>query len=64
MSRIIEKISLFIQESRQELKKVNWPSKNETVRYTTFVIIVSIAIALFLGLGDSIFIYLVKFLVS
>ncbi|KKU15813.1 preprotein translocase subunit SecE [Candidatus Jorgensenbacteria bacterium RIFCSPLOWO2_02_FULL_45_12] len=49
-------ISNFIQESRQELKRVNWPTKKETVKYTVFVVLFSIGIAAFLGILDFIFV--------
>ena len=41
-----------MQESRQELKKVNWPSKTETIRYTLFVVFFSIVLSIFLGVLD------------
>lgn len=46
------RIVTFLQESKQELKRVNWPTKDETKRYTLFVILFSLAFALFLGLLD------------
>ncbi len=51
MPRIVE----FIKESRIELKKVTWPSREETIRYTMTVIIISAALALFLGGLDYLF---------
>lgn len=44
-----DRIVQFIKESRQELKKVVWPTREETVRHTLTVIIMSGALALFLG---------------
>ena len=38
-----------------EMKKVNWPTKKETIRYTLIVIGISIAIAIYLGGLDFIF---------
>lgn len=51
MSRIID----FIKESRIELKKVTWPTREETIRYTVTVITISAAVALFLGGLDYLF---------
>ncbi len=45
----------YIKNSKLELKKVNWPSKNTTVNYTILVIMVSIVVAAFLALVDYIF---------
>lgn len=58
------KLKIFLDESRQELKKVNWPTKEETLKYTVFVIITSIALSLFLGFWDAIFIKMVQFIIS
>lgn len=52
MSNIIERMRVFWQESRQELKRVNWPTREETIRYTLFVVGFSIFLALFLGVID------------
>lgn len=49
---MINRIKTFLQESRQEVKKVNWPTRAETLRYTLFVVVLSIVLALFLGALD------------
>ncbi len=50
-----DRIKNFLNESRQELKRVNWPTRKETVRYTLFVVLFSIGVAAFLGILDFIF---------
>lgn len=57
---MLAKLKSFLIESRQELKKVNWPRREETVRYTFFVIGLSLALALFLGILDFIFLAVLK----
>lgn len=42
----------YFRESREELRKVIWPSRPETMRMTVVVIGVSLAVAAFLGLMD------------
>ncbi len=42
----------YFFEAREELRKVIWPSRAQTTRYTLIVIGVSIAVALFLGIID------------
>lgn len=42
----------YFQDSRQELKKVSWPSKEETTNSTILVIAVSLGVASFLGAID------------
>lgn len=49
------KISKYVKESIIELKKVSWPTKKETYRYTLLVIGLSLLIASFLGILDFIF---------
>lgn len=60
---MFERINIFLQESRQELKRVNWPTRAETMRYTIFVIAFSIGIAVFLGIIDFIFLQVLDRLV-
>lgn len=52
---MFERTITFLKDSRIELKKVTWPSREETVRYTVAVIVISVAVALFLGGLDFIF---------
>ncbi|MDO8435987.1 MAG: preprotein translocase subunit SecE [bacterium] len=46
---IFSKIITFLKEVRLEVKKVNWPTRDETIRYTLIVIGVSVAVAIYLG---------------
>lgn len=39
----------FLIEVREELSKVVWPTRNEVIRLTAVVIIVSVIVGLFLG---------------
>jgi len=54
------RIKTFFQETRQELRHINWPTRQEAVRLTTFVVILSIALALFLGAFDYLFTFMLK----
>jgi preprotein translocase subunit SecE len=45
-------LTRYFKESYDELKKVSWPSRKDTVRDTLVVIGVSLAVAAFLGLLD------------
>jgi preprotein translocase subunit SecE len=42
----------YIQESREELKKVTWPSRQQVTRDTMVVIGISVAVAAFFGAID------------
>jgi preprotein translocase SecE subunit len=54
----------YIRSSTAELKKVSWPSKDTTIRYSVTVIAVCIALALFFGALDMGFSKLVTLLLS
>ncbi|MFH1187005.1 MAG: preprotein translocase subunit SecE [Candidatus Levyibacteriota bacterium] len=45
----------FLKEVRDELKKVVWPTRNEVVRLTSIVILVSLLVGFFLGGLDYVF---------
>ena len=49
------KLTNYIKESVEELKKVTWPTAKETRNYTLLVIAVSLVVAFFLGVLDIIF---------
>lgn len=55
INEIPKKIVTFLKEVRLEVKKVNWPTTNETIKYTLIVLGVSVAIAVFLGTLDFVF---------
>lgn len=57
---MISRIKEYFKESYYELKKVNWPTKNETVNLTLIVIGLSAALAAFLGFLDMIFSYILS----
>jgi preprotein translocase subunit SecE len=45
----------FIREVVAELKKVTWPTREETVKLTVVVIVISILVGAFIGGLDSLF---------
>lgn len=45
-------ITTYIQEAREELKKVLWPNRKETIRSSLLVIGISLAVAALLGAVD------------
>lgn len=42
----------FATDIIDEMKKVSWPSRAETIRLTTIVIIVSLIIGIYVGIID------------
>ena len=57
---IIQKTILFLKDVKVELKKVTWPTKQETIKHTINVIAISIVAAAFLGGIDFLFNYLIE----
>lgn len=53
----MEKMKLFLQESKREFARVNWPTTQETFKLTVIVVAMSIGVALFLGIFDFLFLY-------
>lgn len=39
----------YFSEVRDEVSRIVWPSKEQTIRYTVLVIVVSVFVGLFLG---------------
>ena len=54
----------FLKETKIELKKVKWPSKDEVVRLTLIVIAVSAGVSLFISALDFIFTKLTQLFVQ
>ncbi len=46
------KIGKFFRQVKAELKKVNWPNREELTSYTTVVIVTVIALIAFIGVID------------
>ncbi len=42
----------FATDIVEELKKVTWPTKKETIRLTTVVILISLIIGVYIGIID------------
>lgn len=54
----------FLRDTRSELKKVVWPSREEAINLTLIVIAVSVVIGLVLGAVDYVFQILFEVLVT
>jgi len=49
---IVSSFFQYLKDSKSELKRVNWPTKKQVTQYTTVIITISIAVAVFLGTLD------------
>ncbi|MEX0931693.1 MAG: preprotein translocase subunit SecE [Candidatus Paceibacterota bacterium] len=45
----------YISETRGEMKHVSWPTRKQTIMYTTLVILISAIVAMYLGALDFLF---------
>jgi len=54
-SRESHPIVKYINGTRAELRKVTWPTQEETKNLTGIIVVVTLAMAIFLGLLDYIF---------
>lgn len=57
---ISNKIKTFFKEVVVEGKKVDWPTKQETFKYTALVLGISAGVAIFLGALDFGFVQLLS----
>jgi preprotein translocase subunit SecE len=55
-SRLID----YIKGVKLELKSVSWPTRKQTINFTLLVIGLSLATAIFLGVFDALFSFLLK----
>ena len=54
----------YLKETRAELRKVTWPTREQAINLTLIVLAVTLAMALFLGAFDWLFSRLVRALVG
>ncbi len=54
----------YVRETRGELKHVSWPTRQQAIAFSIIVIMLSVGLALFLGLFDYIFSEALKFLIA
>ena len=52
---ITASIKNYFVGSYQEMKKVNWPTKSQTINYSALVIGLSVGMAIFFGVLDYVF---------
>ncbi|MBG0790442.1 MAG: preprotein translocase subunit SecE [Desulfovibrionaceae bacterium] len=60
----IKELMQFFEESKVEIKKVVWPTRKETITTCVAVLVVSVVIALYLGVVDLAFTKIVEVVLS
>jgi len=59
---VLDRIRRFLDEAWSELKKVSWPTREQTRNLTVLVFAISLAVGLYITVLDFIFSQAVKFL--
>jgi preprotein translocase subunit SecE len=57
---MIEKIKKYLKETLSELRKMTWPTKQELIGSTIVVIVVSLVVAIFIGVVDRLLSAVIK----
>ena len=64
LTRMVEPIAHYFRETRAELRKVSWPSREEAWNLTLIVLAATTAMALILGAADFVFADVVRGVVT
>ncbi|MBI5418164.1 preprotein translocase subunit SecE [Candidatus Poribacteria bacterium] len=59
MKENIESAKKYFDEVKIELKNVTWPSQSELINLTIVVLVLTIVLAVFVGIMDGIFVDLI-----
>jgi preprotein translocase subunit SecE len=60
----LRRFRAFVQDSWKELRRTSWPSRNEVYGTTLVVILVTMLIAIFLGVVDLVLAQLARLLLG
>lgn len=58
--KIIDWLKNYLKETKFELQKVSWPTRQEAMRYLVIILVFSGIMAAFLGLFDFVFLQIVE----
>ena len=48
----MKKLFAYLKEAREEFNKVTWPTKSATLNYSLLVVLISIGLAILIGIFD------------
>ena len=57
---MLERIKRYLKETAAELRKMTWPTMDELKGSTIVVIIVSLVVAIFIGVVDRVLTFMVR----
>jgi len=61
---VLAKAKTFVQEVREELHKVTWPTRKETIATTWVVVVIIVIISLYLGVCDLLLNKIMRFILQ
>ena len=61
---MIEKVRNFLSETKAEMKKVTWPTREELKESTKIVIIATVLVTFFVGVIDQILTQIIRMLLG
>ena len=59
-----QKLFIYLKQTKTEVKKINWPTREQTIRYSLIVIAISLTVAFFLGGLDFVFSSILKAVIA
>jgi len=61
---VFKKIEKYLKETAAELRRMTWPTKDELIGSTIVTVVVSLIVAIFIGIVDWILVRAMTFLFS
>ena len=61
---MFKRVSQFFEDVKTEFKRVQWPTREATVRSTSVVLSVSLVIAVYLGIADQILANIMRVIIT
>ncbi|MDD2656183.1 MAG: preprotein translocase subunit SecE [Patescibacteria group bacterium] len=62
--KLFSAIGHYLKDSVKELKKITWPTKKQITVYTVVVIIMSLGVAVYFGILDYFFNWLLELIIK
>ena len=60
----VKKLTAYLRDSKEEIKRISWPSRKDITRYSVLVIVLTILTAAFSGGLDIVFNKLIAWLIG
>ena len=57
-------LATYLKGTKEELKHVNWPTREQAVGFTMLVIGISLIVAILLGAFDAVFTFILEVIIT